>query len=214
MVLWMRTLFSMFPVGGMCVNHPDAPGQLRPIPHTPCRNFHAKAYRVEPPQPPNDKIRYIPLTRGLHAIVDAEDYEWLSQYKWYAGAPKSSGTMYARRYGPGGVVLMHRMIMNPPKGMVVHHINGNGLDNRRCNLHICTQRENIQRRGKSACGQSRFIGVSPCGNKWQATLRGEYLGLFDDEVEAARARDRRAVEVYGQRVWLNFPPENLEAEGR
>jgi hypothetical protein len=177
---------SGFPIGGQCANHPDTPGQVRRIPVTPCRNFRGKPYRVEPPQPPNDKIRYIPLTRGLFAIVDAEDYEWLSRYKWYAGSSKSSRTLYARRYSPSGVVLMHRMIMNPPKGLVVDHINGNGLDNRRCNLHICTQKENTQRRRKPVSGQSKYIGVSPCGDKWQATVRREYLGLFDDEVEAAK----------------------------
>jgi hypothetical protein len=214
LLLWTRTLRSGLPVRGQCANHPDTPGQIVPVPGFACRNFRAKPHRVAPPQPPNDKVRYIPLTRGLHTIVDAEDYEWLSKYKWYAGSPKSSGTMYARRYGPGGVILMHRMIVNPPKGMVVHHINGNGLDNRRCNLEICTQKENLQSRGKAACGQSRFIGVSPCGNKWQATCRGEYLGLFDNEQEAAKVRDRRAREVYGQRAWLNFPPEDAEPEGQ
>jgi hypothetical protein len=83
-LLWAQTLMSGFAVGGQCANHPDTPGQVRRIPGTPCRNFRGKPYRVEPPQPPNDKVRYIPLTRGLFAIVDTEDYEWLSRYKWQA----------------------------------------------------------------------------------------------------------------------------------
>lgn len=207
LLLWMRTLLSGFPVMGMCANHAETPGQWREAPGRPCRNFRAKPRRVAPPEPPNDKIRYIPLTRGLHAIVDADDYEWLSQYKWYAGSPKSAVKIYARRYSPGGIVLMHREIMKPPKGMVVDHINGNGLDNRRCNLRICTQAENTRNRRKPACGQSRFIGVSPCGHKWQATVKRQYLGLFDDEVEAAKVRDRKASELYGEHAWLNFPPE-------
>jgi hypothetical protein len=207
---------SGFPVGGQCANHPDTPGQVRPIPGTPCRNFRGKPHRVEPPAPPNDKIRYIPLTRGLYAIVDAEDYEWLSQYKWYAGAAPHKKTFYARRTIPGGTELMHRMIMRAPKGMVIDHINGNGLDNRRCNLRICTQGENAQNRRVHWGHASRFMGVSRCGSKWQAKIRHNgrqyYLGLYDDEVEAAKARDRKALELLGESAYLNIPPGYPEAE--
>jgi hypothetical protein len=219
MVLWLRTLISAFPAGGMCVNHPDTPGQLRPIPHTPCRNFRAKPYRVEPPEPPNDRIRYIPLTRGLHAIVDAEDYEWLNQYKWYAGAAPGHRTFYARTTRSGGrVLLMHRMIMHPPKGKVVDHINGNGLDNRRCNLRICSQGENAQNRRRHWGRSSRFLGVSRHRDgRWQAKIRHKghqyYLGLYDDEVEAAKVRDRKARELLGETAYLNFPPESSESDG-
>jgi hypothetical protein len=216
-LLWAQTLMSGFALGGQCANHPDTPGQVRRIPGTPCRNFRGKPLRLDPPEPPNDKIRYIPLTRGLFAIVDAEDYEWLSKYKWHAGRPTRAGKIYARRstHG-GGVILMHRMIMNPPKGMVVDHINGNTLDNRRCNLWVCTQAENIQNGGLHKGAKNRFKGVYPNGRKWYGRVKykGEtyYLGLFDDEVEAAKARDRKALELYGKHAWLNFPPENPEAD--
>jgi len=147
--------------------------------------------------------------RSMLALVDAADYEWLSQYKWYAGRPTPSGTIYARRRASDGTtVLMHRMIMRPPKGMVVDHINGNGLDNRRCNLRICTVAENTSYAPKRAGGKSRFIGVAPSGNKWQAKVGSHYLGVFDDEVEAAKARDRKARELYGVHAWLNFPLED------
>jgi hypothetical protein len=199
----------------MCANHPDTPGQMRPVPHGgTCRNFQAKTLRVEPPVPPNPKVRYITLTRGLHALVDAEDYEWLNQHRWHASPATGHSTVYAKRSTRHGSVFMHRMIMQPPKGMVVDHINGNGLDNRRCNLRICTRQENAQNRRKHVDGKSRFIGVSPCGNKWQAFVGHEYVGHFDDEVEAAKARDRKAIEMYGEHAWLNFPPESPEGEGR
>lgn len=61
--------------------------------------------------------------------MDAADYEWLNQHQWYA-AIANRGTFYARRNSPEGVISMHRLIMQAPKGMVVDHINGNGLDNR------------------------------------------------------------------------------------
>ncbi len=216
LLLWARTLLSGFPVTGQCANHPDTPGQMRPIPGAPCRNFQAKPRPagVTPPVPPNGKVAYIPLTRGLHVLVDAADYEWLSRYKWHATHPTCAGTIYAcRRDGPR-TVLMHRQIMNPPQGMVVDHINGNGLDNRRCNLRICPHRQNIWHSRKRCDGQSRFIGVCPVGDKWRAAVAGKYLGLFDDEVEAARVRDRKAREVFGEFASLNLPPEDPPADGQ
>lgn len=212
--LCIRTLMSGFPIGGLCANHADTPGRIRPIPGRPCCNFRAKPYRVEPPEPPNDKIAYIPLTRGLHAIVDVEDHQWLSKHKWHASPATGHSTVYAKRSTRHGSVFMHRMIMKPPEGMVVDHINGNGLDNRRCNLRICTPTENSRNRRKHADGKSRFIGVSPWGKKWQAAVGRHYLGLFDDEVEAAKARDRKALELYGEHAWLNFPQEVPRRNGQ
>jgi hypothetical protein len=67
--LWTRTLMSGFPVTGMCANHPDTPGQMRPVPHGGvCRNFRAKVQppvRVEPPTPPNPKVPLHHLDMGL-----------------------------------------------------------------------------------------------------------------------------------------------------
>ncbi|MBN1509630.1 MAG: hypothetical protein JW955_22470 [Sedimentisphaerales bacterium] len=118
-LLWARTLLSGFPVPAQCANHPDTPGQVRPIPHAPCRNFRAGPFRLDPPEPPNDKIRYIPLTRGLFTtIIDAEDYEWLSKYKWQTHRTPCGG-VYAVHATSKGQLFMHRMIMNPPKGKVV-----------------------------------------------------------------------------------------------
>ena len=210
--LWMRTLLSGRPVLGMCANHPVTPGRLREVPGRPCRNFRGKPRRVEPPEPPNDKIRYIPLTRGLHAIVDADDYEWLSQYKWHATKPTGSGRVYAARGKSGATIFMHRMIMQPPEGKVVDHVNGNGQDNRRGNLRVCTPLQNSRNRRKHRDGKSRFIGVSPCGKKWQAFVGRRYVGVFEDEVEAAKARDRKAKEMYGEHAWLNFPPKSDERD--
>ncbi|MBN1358996.1 MAG: HNH endonuclease [Sedimentisphaerales bacterium] len=212
-MIWMQTLMSGFPVSGLCANHPDTPGLVRPIPHKPCRNFKGKPFRAAPPDPPNDKIRYIPLTRGLHAIVDAEDYEWLSKYKWYASPSPRPGAFYARyTRGKFRMKLMHRVIMPPPKGKVVDHINGNGLDNRRCNLRFCTQAQNSRNSRKHSGAKSRFIGIHPHRDKWDVVVthnrKQHYGGSFDDEVEAAKARDRLALELHGEYARLNFPPEN------
>jgi hypothetical protein len=218
-MLWAQTLLSGFPIVGQCANHPDTPGRIRPVPGRICRNFRLRVFRVDPPAPPDDTVRYIPLTRGLCTLVDAADYEWLSQYKWYAGKPTRAGKTYARRNLPGGgEMLMHRMIMQPPKDKVVDHLNGNSLDNRRCNLYVCTQTENIQNSRPRCDATSRFRGVYPRDGKWygRITHKGQRynLGTFDDEIEAAKARDRKARELYGEHAWRNIPPEEPEAEGQ
>jgi len=95
--------------------------------------------------------REIQLTQGMVAVVDAADYDWLSKYKWYAH--KSKGGYYAEtRIGPrheNKKIRMHVMIMNPPKGMEVHHKNRDTLYNRRDNLEVCTKRKNLSYRNNN-----------------------------------------------------------------
>jgi hypothetical protein len=98
--------------------------------------------------------------------------------------------------------------------MVVDHINGNGLDNRRCNLRICTPAQNGLNSRPRVDGKSRFKGVFPHGDRWRAKVGGRHLGLFDDEVEAAKARDRLARKLHGKFARLNFPPQNPSEEDR
>jgi hypothetical protein len=199
----------------MCANHPDTPGTIREVPPGgPCRSFREKpkpVVRVTPPTPPNDKIRYIPLTKGKFAIVDAEDYEWLSQYKWHAIRAERGRTYYACRNDHGRSLSMHREIMKPPKGKVVDHENGNGADNRRANMRNCSQLQNSQNIRRRVKGKSEFRGVYRRGDKWEAKVfhKGKeyYLGLYDDPIEAAKVRDRKAYELAGEYAYLNFPED-------
>jgi hypothetical protein len=216
-MLWAKTLLSGFPISGLCANNAETPGRIRPAPSKTCRNFRLRPFRTDPPEPPNDKIRYIPLTRGVHAIVDAEDYEWLSKHKWQVQPSPNGDALYAKRCERGRLILMHREIMKPPKGKFVDHFNGNGLDNRRCNLRICDPRENCCNRSKRANAKQKYIGVQPCGkHAYTVTLmhKGKTYreGKYRDEVEAATARDRLALKHHGPYAHLNFPPEETEAE--
>ena len=204
----------------LCTNHPASAGELREVlPTDTCRNFKAKSWlppRAKPgerrPSSMTDEadgaVRRIPLGNGLFATVDAADYEKLSRYKWYAN--RHGRKIYAICRKQGKDVYMHRMIMRPRKGYFVDHIDGNGLNNRRCNLRVCTARQNVVNRAPCG-GSSRFVGVYRKRNKWQAEIRCEgkyfYLGLFDDEVEAAKARDRKAYELHGEYAYLNFPED-------
>ena len=204
----------------LCTNHPDSNGELREVlPLDTCRNFKPKrwqpcrAKRVEDQAammgPESDpSVRRIPLGHGLFATVDADDYEELSKYKWYASRP--GRIVYAVCRTRGRMVYMHRMIMRPGRGYVVDHIDGNGLNNRRCNLRVCTRRQN-QGNQKPRAGTSGFVGVSRQQDKWVARIqcRGKqhHLGSFDDEVEAAKARDRKAYELLGEYAYLNLPED-------
>lgn len=207
-----------------CLNHAESPGVLRDTwPANTCRNYRTKGKaprRTIPPKPPNDEIRYIALTQGQYAIVDAADYAWLNQWKWCAA--RSGDRWYAYRKHHGKTVRMHQLIMGPPKGKVVDHVNGNGLDNRRANLRICTRRQNAWNHGrrKPENATSQFIGVhrdkrhpEKCYVRVTRDGKATNLGPFDDEIEAAKARDRKALELHGPFAYLNFPedaPQSLD----
>jgi hypothetical protein len=209
----------------LCTNHPDSPGHLREVvPTGVCRNFRERQWMAERPRKvqadaavsKSDKtVRRIPLGHNRFAIVDARDYKWLSKYKWCASNKR--GTIYAmRRTKEGKTVYMHREIMQAPKGTVVDHIDHNTLNNRRCNLRVCTLEQNYANMGPHG-GKSGYVGVYPRAGKWEAgiTWHGEhfYLGRYDDPVEAAKARDRKAYELHGPYAYLNFP-EDFRRRGR
>jgi len=161
-------------------------------------------------------MKQIPLTQGKFAIVDDKDYDWLNQWKWHAAKHPPGGYYYARRQTSRKnkkrwLISMHRQIMNVLSGMQIDHINHNSLDNRRCNLRICNQSQNNQNRSKAKNEKSsQYKGVSQRSGKkkWRAhiQLNKEPLGIgsFDNEIEAARAYDNKAKELFGEFALLNF----------
>lgn len=153
--------------------------------------------------------------RGV-VIVDDEDYEWACQWAWCWGL---RGTKHNREYAIRsdalrGLVYMHRDILNAPYYLWVDHANGNGLDNRRTNLRICTPAQNIAGKNVYQKATSMYRGVhyDKKGECYQAQVacRGKRItvGCYDNEEEAARAYDARAREEYGQFARLNFPENN------
>lgn len=152
----------------------------------------------------------VKLTRGLVTIIDAEDFEFVSQWKWCAIRGHSTDYV-SRRHGKTSVTL-HRVLLNAPAGVHVDHRNSNGLDNRRENIRLCTPAENRRNSQKSKGGSSEFKGVSkyPPGRTktWFASIRFDkkrYARYFATELEAALWYDEMAKELHGEFAKLNFP---------
>jgi hypothetical protein len=153
-------------------------------------------------------VKEIHLDKGKIAIVDEDDYNSLSQFEWKLG---SGG--YARRWecsnGKVKTILMHREVNKTPKGFDTDHINGNRLDNRKCNLRTATRSQNIMNQGSNKGTTSKFKGVSwkSANKKWVAQIvkngKSMYLGLYKSEEDAARAYNEAALKHHGQYAWLN-----------
>jgi hypothetical protein len=167
----------------------------------------------------NGNIRGIPLTQGKIAIVDVEDYEWLSRWKWRIHEGRNYP--YASRIirigkGEQKHIKMHREILGLTNPQIwVDHINHNGLDNRKNNLRIASKRLNAINTSMRLDNTSGYRGVSKNSkvNKWQAQIfhnkRVLHCGYYTNIEDAARAYDVAALRFRGNDAILNFS-ENKE----
>lgn len=166
-------------------------------------------------------MKEITLTKGMSTIVDDESFDKFGHLKWHT----STGGYAVRRNRIKGTnkretKYLHREIMNCPDGMVVDHINGNALDNRKCNLRICTNKENFFNSTKPSnyngndCS-SNYKGVSITKrNRYESKITHNdndyFIGNFSKEEDAALAYNRKAKELFGEFAWLN----RIEDDGR
>lgn len=138
-----------------------------------------------------------------YALVDDEDFEWLNQWKWHIS------NEYATRQEKRKNILLHRIILNTPQGMYTDHINGNGLDNRRNNLRVCTRSENQMNRKLQKNNTSGYKGISWNKRKERWAVRiylnseGFFLGYFNNKIKAATAYNQKAKELFGEFARLN-----------
>lgn len=159
-------------------------------------------------------MKEIELSQGMVATVDDDMYEELNQYKWYAHL--DGRRWYARRNTPHDsngkrhTIYMARVIMNAqPEERVDHKDNMATLNNQRENLRLCTNAQNNANRSKWGGCSSMYKGVywDKQNSKWRARItapcRRIHLGLFNDEIEAARAYNEAATEHFGEFARLN-----------
>jgi hypothetical protein len=132
----------------------------------------------------------IPLSQGKFAIVDDDDFEKVNSHKWCI--KKTTHNLYAKRALNGKTISMHQIILEPQVGYIVDHINGNGLDNRKENLRLCTHSENMKNIKVRKDNSSGVRGVSwnKTAKKWHCQIQNNgkkiYLGLYKDLEEAKR----------------------------
>lgn len=147
-------------------------------------------------------MKEIRLTQGKTALVDDEDYVYLSQWKWH----------YSHGYAIRAEIVnnkqikiyMHRFVMSAPKNVEIDHVNQNKLDNCKNNLRLATRKQNTFNVGKKSNNTSGYKGVSfqKNANKWAAYIevdgRKVHLGLFYNPIEAAYAYDDAAKKHFGE----------------
>jgi len=164
--------------------------------------------------------KLIPLTKGYSAIVDDEDYDYLMQWKWYAhiyqktnkvGTPSTYAHIYAQRWELKHQLGMHRVVLGlgtDDTRWLIDHINHNGLDNRKTNLRVCTNTQNIGN-SRPKAGSSKYKGVHYCLTRkvWVSRLTNNgkvvYIGQFQSELEAALAFDDVAIKTRGEFALTN-----------
>ena len=149
-------------------------------------------------------MKLIPLGKSnKFAIIDDEDFEKVNYLKWYL-----CGRRYAHCYP--GWILLHRYILNvTDRNIHVDHKDDNGLNCQKENLRLCSNQQNTSNKRNLVPHTSQYKGVSweKRVQKWRVTLTNHYkqihIGTFNDEIHAAQAYNKKAIEVFGEFARLN-----------
>jgi hypothetical protein len=149
---------------------------------------------------------------GKHTVlIDDEDRDLVSAHTWCINYQKGNEKMHGvftkiYRNKKQTTLYIHHLVSGPG---LTDHINGNVLDNRKCNLRKCTRAENIRNSPKRKTNTSGYKGVSwhKQHNKWASSIRLNnkdiHLGYYTDIIEAAKAYNEAAQKYHGEFAWIN-----------
>jgi hypothetical protein len=134
--------------------------------------------------------------------VDEDKWHELSKISWNIS---KNGYIKNTKIG-----LMHRIVMNAKEGEIVDHINNTRYDNRNCNLRIASAGLNSHNSTKKKNASSKYFGVSLIKKteKWKAQIsyngKNKHIGNFEEEIDAAKAYNKEAIEFYKENANLNI----------
>ena len=156
-------------------------------------------------------MKKIGLPSGDVTLISDEDLERVAEWAWRKKTvrPGVNYVEMANKKSKPGIPL-HRFIMNPPDGLLVDHKDGDGMNNQRENLRICTNADNVRNRKLHSNSTTGYKGVwfYNSHKKYSASIMSHgnkyFLGLYDDPIEAARAYDKKARELHGEFARPNF----------
>ncbi|MBE3088141.1 MAG: HNH endonuclease [Chloroflexi bacterium] len=154
-------------------------------------------------------MKAIALSQGAVAIIDDCDYEYISKHTWHL--LRGNGNRYAatndvRVNGHRSKIRMHRLLMSPPTSIEVDHINGNGLDNRRCNLRLVTPRLNkCNKHRRNPTRRKLPMGVTISKHRYHARIGADgriNLGSYTTPELAHAAYTRARASVLSEAIVL------------
>jgi len=156
--------------------------------------------------------------KGYIVLIDDEDLEKFSKYKWRINNGRGPYVVCSIWINLKTTkMLLHRYLIDAPVGKKVDHINHNTLDNRKCNLRICSSAENSQNNTKNnkIKTSSKYKGVSKRNDHWRASIKSNniyhFLGCYGTEEEAAHAYNIAAQEFNGEFASLNILPDSYDS---
>lgn len=156
-----------------------------------------KLYTKKTPIEVTDDVAILTLNNTrkatpIYAKISVSDVGIVERYKWVWSKRNGVVTLY-----DGTHIKLHRMLLQPPRDKVVDHINGDKLDNRRENLRIIEQWQNVV---NQASRPMRNIESTPSGRyyvRMKANGVRHIIGSFDSLGRAIKARDEAAARIHG-----------------